>query len=289
MDERIFGEESLAKISCCQMKPEIGDRVGNLESALDWIKASVEEGGDLIILPELCISGYVFNSREEAYSLAEAVPGGESIKTLEDAANEHQVHIVAGLAEEEDSCIYNTAVLVGPDGYIGKYRKLHLWYEEHLFFEEGDLGLPVFYTPWGRIGLMVCYDMWFPEISRIYAAMGADLLVVPTNWPEPRDIGGITDITDKLLITQAHMNSVYIAACDRVGYERGVTFKGRSIIIDPSGEVVAGPGSSDSEEIIMSDCNLSDSRNKRKSRYNDALKDRRIDVYDKFLGYHENG
>jgi len=286
-ERRIFGEESQLRVACCQINPKIGDKTENLQSTLDWIKKSVERNAELIILPELCTSGYVFNSREEAYSLAEPVPGGESIKAWEKAAKNHKIYLVAGLAEEENYRLFNTAVLIGPDGYIGKYRKLHLWYEENLFFEEGDSRLPLFYTPWGRIGMMVCYDMWFPEVARIYAIRGADILVIPTNWPEPRGDGEIPDITDKILISQAHLNGIYIAACDRIGSERGIAFKGRSIIVNPDGKVKAGPGSSEKEELMMANCNLSDSRNKRKSKYNDTMNDRRVDVYNLNLAYDE--
>jgi predicted amidohydrolase len=168
---------------------------------------------------------------------------------------------------------------------LGKYRKLHLWNEEKLFFEPGDLGLPLFHTPMGRLGMLICNDMWFPEIPRIYALLGADLLAIPTNWPWQRKSNENADITDKLLVSHAHLNGVYIAACDIVGFERGTRFKGRSIIISNNGDILAGPASGEDEEIIKAECNIIDSRRKQRSGLDDLFGDRRTDIYDRLLGY----
>lgn len=274
----------MISVACCQMEPQIGDMDGNLEKTLYWIDRGVADGANLIVLPELCVSGYVLRTREEAYDLSECVPEGRAVRSWEEKAEENEVYIVGGLAERDKARLYNTSVIVGPDGYIGKYRKLHLWFEENLFFEPGDLGLPIFYTSLGRVAMMVCYDMWFSELPRIYAIKGADIIVIPTNWPESRSQDRIHDITDKLLVAHAHINGVYIAACDRVGSERGMKFKGRSIIVSQSGEILSGPASDEREEMIISELDFANSRIKRKNRFNDILGDRRKDVYHDILG-----
>jgi predicted amidohydrolase len=274
---RVLGKESLVTVACCQLEPKIGERDINLESTLLWIEKAVSNGANLIILPELCISGYVFNSRQEAFQLADKVPEGSSIKSWENLAKQNNVYIVAGIAEIQDSSLFNTSVLIGPNGYIGKYRKLHLWFEEKLFFEPGDIGMPLFKLPFGRLAMMVCYDMWFPEMARIYSLMGADIITIPTNWPKVDT--ELSNITDNLIISQSHMNGVFIAASDRVGNERDVVFRGRSIITSNKGKVIGGPASESMEEIIMTNCNLSDSRVKQSNRLNNKFGDRRVDVY----------
>lgn len=284
-DERIIGEESLLEVACCQIEPRIGLIDENLEKTLLWIDKAASVGSNLIVLPELCVSGYVFKSRTEAFENAEVVPKGRAIFAWEEIAKQLDIYIVAGIAEKQGSTLYNTSVLIGPDGYIGKYRKLHLWFEEKLFFEPGDLGLPLFKVPFGRLGMMICYDMWFPEVSRIYTSMGADLLVIPTNWPIGEDPNGLVDITDNLIISHSHINGVFIAACDRVGEERSIKFKGRSIITSNTGEVLNGPASATCEEIVNARCNLSDSRIKQKNKLNNILLDRRTDIYNQTLGY----
>ena len=136
--------------------------------------------------------------------------------------------------------------------------------------------------------MMICYDMWFPEVPRIYSSMGADIIVIPTNWPIEEDPNKLVDITDNLIITHSHINGVFIAACDRVGEERKVKFKGRSIITSNTGEILDGPASSIHEEIVMARCNLTDSRIKQKNKLNNICSDRRIDVYDQTLGYYSD-
>ena len=132
------------------------------------------------LLPELANSGYVFRDRAEAFELAEEVPTGETSAAWVDAARHHDVYIVAGIAERAGTTLYNSAILLGPSGYIGTFRKMHLWSAENLFFEPGDLGFPVFKTPIGRIGVAICYDGWFPETFRLQALQGADIVCVVT-------------------------------------------------------------------------------------------------------------
>jgi N-carbamoylputrescine amidase len=280
--------ESVVKIACCQIEPRVGRKEENLEKTLRFAEEAADEGATVILLPELANTGYVFNTRSEAFGLSEEVPGGETIRAWEELAMRRGVYLAAGMAEREGGRLYNSSVLMGPEGYIGKYRKLHLWNREKLFFEPGDLGLPVFHTPLGRLAMYLCWDMWFPELTRIYALQGVDLILNITNWVsagrgrEEED----TRLTEAVCVALAHLNSVFIAAADRIGIERGQPFLGRSMIVSPSGELLAGPASHDQEETIFAVCNLVESRKrKRKTRLNHLMLDRRTDVYDTLLGY----
>ena len=169
-------------IACVQMEPHVGAKHDNVTRAVRYIEAAAEHGAALIVLPELSNSGYVFADRDEAMSLAETLPDGETARAFGEAARRLGVHIVAGIAEREGGHLYNSALLTGPAGPIGVYRKLHLWNNEKRFFEPGDYGVPVFDTPLGRLAIAICYDGWFPETYRLAAMQGADIVCVPTNW-----------------------------------------------------------------------------------------------------------
>lgn len=280
--------ESLIKIACCQIEPHVGQKEENVDKTIRFAKEAANHGAHIILLPELANTGYVFETREEAFDLAEVVPGGETSRRWEEFARDRGVYLAAGIAEREGSQLYNSSVLIGPDGYIGSYRKLHLWNREKLFFEPGDLGLPVFHTPLGRMAMYVCYDMWFPEITRIYALQGVDLILNVTNWVAGSEAERDSRVTEAVCVANAHLSSIFIAAADRIGVERGQPFLGRSMIASPTGEVLAGPASFDGEEIIYAECNLAEARTrKRRTRLNHVVHDRRTDVYDVLLGYDE--
>jgi len=280
--------ESLVKIACCQIEPHIGQKEENVDKTTRFAEEAANQGAQIILLPELANTGYVFETREEAFGLAEVVPGGETSSRWEEFARDRGVYLSAGIAEREGSQLYNSSVLIGPDGYIGSYRKLHLWNREKLFFEPGDLGLPVFHTPLGRLAMYVCYDMWFPEITRIYALQGVDLILNVTNWVAGSEEERDSRVTEAVCVANAHLSSVFIAAADRIGVERGQPFLGKSMITSPTGEVLAGPASFDEEEIIYAECNLAEARTrKRRTRLNHVVHDRRTDVYDVLLGYDE--
>lgn len=278
--------ENLVKIACIQMEPVVGEKSTNVAKTLDLIAQAARAGANLIVLPELANSGYVFNTRAEAFDLAEAVPGGQTCDAWAAAAATFGVHIVAGIAERAGEVLYNSAVLIGPDGYIGTFRKVHLWAAENLFFERGDLGFPVFHTRLGRIGMAICYDAWFPESFRLAALQGADIVCVPTNWvPIPGQAPGREAMANILVMAAAHSNSIFIACADRIGVERGQSFEGQSIVVGHAGWPVAGPASRDREEILIAEVNLADARRDRNwNDFNQVLRDRRSDVYGEMLG-----
>lgn len=276
----------MTRIACIQMEPKVGALDANVAKTLARLSAAHDNGAKIAVLPELCNSGYVFESREEAFSLAEPVPDGPTTRAWMGAAADYGMIVVAGIAERAGKRLFNSAVAIGPDGYIGTYRKNHLWAAENLYFEPGDFGVPVWHTAYGRIAAAICYDGWFPEIIRMAAVQGADLLCIPTNWvPMPEQPDNLPVMANILAMSAAHSNSLFIAAADRVGIERNQPFLGRSIIVGYTGWPIAGPASAVDEDIIYADIDLSDARRKRVlNEFNQPLRDRRIDLYDETLG-----
>jgi predicted amidohydrolase len=280
------GDEAAVKIACVQMEPVVGKKEQNVRRTLELIETAAAQGARLVVLPELANSGYVFASREEAFALAEEVPHGPTSQAWMDVARRHGLHLVAGINERDGQALYNAAVVIGPSGHLGTFRKVHLWAAENLFFEPGNLGFPVFKTPLGRIATFICYDGWFPESYRLCALQGADIVCIPTNWvPIPGQDEKREAMANILCMAAAHANSMFVAAADRVGMERGQPFIGRSVIVSYTGWPIGGPASPDREEIIYAEANLADARRKRNwNEYNQVLRDRRIDVYDELLG-----
>jgi predicted amidohydrolase len=279
-------DEAKIKIGCIQMQPAIGNVEANVAHSIGLINRAVGLGARLVVLPELCNSGYMFQSREEAFAASEPVPAGPTVRAWSETAARHKLHLVAGICERDGAKLFNSAVLIGPAGYIGTFRKVHLWNEENLYFEPGDLGFPVFHTAIGRIGMAICYDGWFPETYRLCALQGADIVCVPTNWvPIPGQAEGREAMANILAMAAAHSNSIYIACADRVGTERGQPFEGQSLIVGYTGWPVAGPASRDREEILVAEVALGEARRARNwNAFNQVLRDRRSDLYDEMLG-----
>jgi predicted amidohydrolase len=199
------------------------------------------------VFPECSLSGYCYTSLAEALMDAEPVPG-PACERLARITAETGAYVVFGLIEREADRIFNTAALVGPEGFVGSYRKTHL--PHHVvdnLVAPGDRWFPVFETAVGRIGILICYDLRLPEPARIMALAGADILVHPTNLPpagHPQP--------DHMYRTRAAENSVWVVSADRVGTERGVRFIGRSAIVSPSGETVA-EANDHAEELLVAE------------------------------------
>jgi N-carbamoylputrescine amidase len=279
-------QTSRIKVACLQFEPRIGAVDTNVARSLELIEGAARAGAKLAVLPELCNTGYVFESRAEALALSEEIPQGPTCSAWMAAAREHAMFIVAGITEREGDKLYNSAVLVGPGGYIGRYRKNHLWGAENTIFEPGNLGVPVFDIGAGRIACAICYDIWFPEIFRLAALQGADMLCVATNWvPMPEQPGHVPMMANILAMGGAHANSMFVAAADRIGVERGQPFLGNSLIVSHTGWALAGPASLDREEMIVADLDLADARkNRHLTEFNERLRDRRTDLYGEMLG-----
>jgi len=282
---------SPVRAAVVQFEPRVGveNLKANAVAVEERLSAAADNGAGLVVLPELATTGYVFKTRDEAYAHAEPVPGGRSVEMFVRIAAERSLYIVGCVVEQADGRLYDTAVLAGPDGYIGRYRKTHLWNTEKLWFTPGDEGFAVFDTRIGRIGLLVCWDIWFPETARIVTQMGADIICIPTGWcwtPPPLYDASGTCMAAHLTITAAHANNVFIATADRIGQERGTGFMGNSLIASTNGwpiNRIAGP---DEDTIIYADLDLVRSRTAPIwNQLNDLHRDRRTDLYDPLLGY----
>jgi N-carbamoylputrescine amidase len=282
---------SPVRVVVVQFDPQAGleNRDANLASVRRRLELAVSEGANLIVLPELATSGYCFRSREEAYAHAEVVPTGPTVKSWEEFAKTRGIHLVGCLPELEGVKLFDTAVLVGPEGFIGRYRKTHLWNKEKLFFEPGDLGYPVFETRLGRIGLLVCWDIWFPEAARILVQQGADIICVPTGWvwtPPPLYDATGTCMAAYLTMATAHANAVFIATADRIGKERDTAFMGNSLIADTSGWPIGRIAGATEDTLLYADIDLASARSAPIwNQLNDLHRDRRVDLYDHMLGY----
>lgn len=268
-------------IAAGQVEPVFGDVPANIRTTSDVIESAASSGASLVVLPELVSSGYMMGSREEAFDLAE-VPGlGPATSAWKELAARLDIIVVAGFPERDGAALYNASIMCLPDGTHTVYRKVHLWDEEALYFEPGNVGFPVVRTKIGRVGMMICYDGWFGESYRSLVLAGADLVCVPTNWvPIPGQQEGQPAMATILSMASAHSNGVVIAAADRVGVERGQDFIGQSLIVSHTGWPLAGPASPTAPELLLATVDLSDARRSRGwGQFNNPVKDRRMDAY----------
>ncbi|ASJ10403.1 acyltransferase [Thermococcus sp. P6] len=261
------------KIAYVQMEPLFLEPERNYSRAEELIREAADRGAELIVLPELFDTGYNFESREEVEEVAGEIPDGPTTEFLMELSRELGVFLVAGTAEkDEKGRLYNSAVVTGPIGssYIGKYRKVHLFHRERLFFSPGDLGFRVFNTGTAKIGVMICFDWFFPESARTLALKGAEVIAHPSNLVMP--------YAPRAMPIRALENRVYTITANRVGEERGLRFIGKSTIASPRAEVLA-MGSEDSEEVGVVDVDLSVARDKRLNDINHIFRDRRPEFY----------
>ncbi len=234
---------------------------------------------DLLVLPELFPSGYYFKSQSDLEQVAEPIPEGETTQALLQWASDTGTTFVAGLAEREGGAIFNSAVLVRPNQTTETYRKVHLFYEETERFDPGDLGFPVFEasTRSGqtyRLGIMVCFDWYFPEAARSLALNGADVIAHPSNLVLPH--------CPDAMPVRARENHLYSITANRFGTEtkgdEELTFIGMSEICGPTGEILRR-ASRDEVEIGIESFDPHDARERHINRFNDTLGDRRPETY----------
>ncbi|MGJ7514717.1 nitrilase family protein [Pseudomonas baetica] len=266
-------------VACCQLAPKIGDLAYNRTLTERAIRSAALQGAQVVVLPELVQSGYLFTGREEALALSET-EDGPTLRLWQALARELNLIIVGGFCERlVDDQLANSAALIDAQGVRAVYRKAHLWDAEKDIFTAGDAAPPVIETVHGRIGMLICYDLEFPEWVRLPALAGADLLCAPVNWPDgPRPQ---TERPAEVLRVQANasVNRLFIAACDRYGHERGVSWVQGSVIVDADGYPLAGPAEQGGEQILLATLNLAEARNKRISERNDLHQDRRPQLY----------
>jgi predicted amidohydrolase len=269
------------RIAVAQLQPRFADSKGNVALTVEAIHEAAGKGANILVMPELVSCGYMFASRAEAFGLAEVAGKGPATTTWLQAAAETGLIVVAGFAELAGDVLYNSAFMALPDGRWSLYRKVHLWDEEALYFEPGDLGFTIADSIYGRVGVMICYDNWFPEAYRALADAGADLVCVPTNWvPLAGHQAGTPAMATLLVRTAAHVNGLVVAAADRVGTERGQDFIGQSLIVSAAGIPLAGPASDRDPALLYADVDLSDARRSRAwGRFNNPLRDRRPASY----------
>lgn len=265
-------------IACAQMDCEIGEVMTNRRRIIARIRAAREKAAELVIFPECALTGYCFDSLAEARPFAEPLDG-PAAQAIAEACRETGIYAVVGFIEQAESSLYNAAMLVGPEGIIGSYRKAHLpFLGVDRFLTPGDRPFALFALPFGKVGINICYDASFPEAARVLKLLGAELIILPTNWPP-----GAWRTPEFVINTRAQENHVNFAAVNRVGVERGWRFIGRTKIADYNGDTVA-EASGEQEELLIVRLDLKGANNNHivnaAGAYEiDRLADRRPELY----------
>jgi len=249
---------------------------GAVARNLDHVSARLGQvDADLIVLPELFATGYQFVSQEEVFQLAEPVPDGATTKRLADMAARRGMTIVAGLPELDGQRCFNSAVVVGPNGFIGCYRKTHLFFEETLWFTPGDSGFQVWDIGMAKVGVMICFDWYYPESARTLALQGAEIIAHPSNLVLPH--------CPDSMVTRCLENRVFSVTANRIGSEaRGgkerLTFIGMSEVVGPRGRILHR-APRETEDLTIVEIDPAEARIKALNDYNDLLRDRRPALY----------
>ncbi|MGH2575769.1 MAG: nitrilase-related carbon-nitrogen hydrolase [Ignavibacteria bacterium] len=264
------------KAGYLQFKPEFGKPKENISRIEELI---ADKNFDLLVLPELPNSGYLFSSEDELKELSEEIPDGEFCKSLKKLCSAKDCFIVSGICEKSNGKFYNSAVLVYPDGNINVYRKLHLFFEEKLWFAPGDTPLVVYEISNSnvrnvKIGIMVCFDWRFPEITRTLALKGAQIICHPSNLVMPH--------CQDAMVIRALENQVFTITANRIGKDikrdKELSFTGKSIIVSPNGDILH-IGSEDTEECFITEIDPDIALNKMITEYNNIFEDRREELY----------
>jgi predicted amidohydrolase len=270
-------------VAVIQLPLAVGDMDGNRAAAAEAVAVAAAQGAGLVVLPELSDSGYVFADETEARSLAAPADASPTLSQWRELAARHRTVIVGGCCElGADGRLYNSAALVDGSGTRAVYRKAHLWDAEKLVFAAGSTRPPVVDLPFGRVALLICYDLEFPEWVRLAALGGADLIAAPVNWPAAPCPA--TERPAEIVKAQADaaVNGVFVAVADRCRAERGTGWICGSVIIGADGYPLAGPATNAGAgrtTILTADCVLARARDKRVSDRNDLLADRRTELY----------
>ena len=276
------------KISAVQMDVELAAPAANLSRMMDHLTTLAADGVLLSVFPECALTGYCFASREEALPFAETIPG-PSVEEAAARCKRVNAYMLFGMLERHKDKLFNACVLVGPDGLVSSYRKVHLprLGVDH-FADAGDRPFAVHNMEGLRVGMHICYDGSFPESARCMALDGADLIVLPTNWPPPA-----INFAKYIVNARAMENHVYCLSANRVGTEREFSFIGISRICDPFGNTLAG-AEHDRPEVITAVIDPEIARKKRLIRNPgaheiDRLRDRRPEFYERLrTGYVEH-
>jgi predicted amidohydrolase len=269
-----------------QIDCRLADVAANLEALRRGTYQAAARGARLVIFPECALTGYCFESREEALEVAVPLPGPVTEALAEDC-RALGVFVIAGTLERTATGeLFNSALIVGPGGYAGSYRKIHLpFLGVDRFATPGDRPFAVHDLDGLRVGINICYDGSFPESARVLTVLGADLVVLPTNWPT-----GARPTVQHLVQARALENHIYYAAVNRVGQERGFHFIGASRVVDCDGELLTTAG--ETSEVILAEIDPAVARNKRlvkiPGRYElDRVGHRRPEMYGPLVTPHE--
>ncbi|WP_244928979.1 nitrilase-related carbon-nitrogen hydrolase [Nocardioides sp. W7] len=264
-----------ATVAVVQLAPRLLDLDANVELSVHAIETARERGADVIVLPELCLSGYMFETAAEVRSCA--ITAAHPVFARWAAALEGAPGlVVGGFAERSGADVHISAALVDASGVRAVYRKTHLWNREKRFFAPGTELPPVLDTPFGRVSVLICYDLEFPEMARSAALRGADLITVPTNWALDQRPYGDEPPQVMLARAAARTNHVYVACADRAGRERDQDFTGGSAIIDTAGWVLSLPRA---DQMAVAELSLSTARERQLSGVNHVFADRRPELY----------
>jgi predicted amidohydrolase len=260
------------KVGFVQNDPPFGEIAKNLEHVVRVLSG---QSADLFVLPELFTTGYQFTNQKEAFELAENIPDGKTSQALLQLAKEIGSVIVAGIAEREGDAVYNSALIVGPTGFIGRYRKAHLFDTEKEIFEPGNTPLQVFDLGFARVGIMICFDWRFPETARTLALQGADIIAHPANL--------VLQHCPQAMITRSLENGLFTVTADRVGCEerilgQSLKFMGQSQVVDPLGNVLYRASLTE-EDVHVVEIDIDLARNKYLNPNNQIFEDRRTDLY----------
>lgn len=248
---------------------------GRIDENLRWLENTLAScDADLMVLPELCTTGYQFISREEVATLSEPVPDGPTTQRLMDLCEKKGMYIVAGLAEKDETTFYNSALFVGPEGYIGTYRKTHLFAEEKNWFSPGNTGFKMWNIGIARIGIMICFDWIFPESARTLALKGADIVCHPSNLVLP--------YCPDAMVTRSIENRLFTITANRIGTEKrglpGYRFIGMSQATAPDGEILFRM-EPEATGCRMVDVDPRQARNKQMTEQNHLWHDLRTELY----------
>lgn len=260
------------KAAYVQMNPIFGDKITNIERASEMIIDA--DYANLYVLPELFNTGYAFVNKNEVRLLSEEIPEGVTTQNLIQLARSKGAHIIAGMAEKDNSKVFNSAIAVGPEGFVTKYRKIHLFYKEKNWFEPGNIEFRVFRVDDVKVGIIICFDWIFPEATRTLALKGADLICHPSNllFPYAQDA----------MLTRSIENRVYTLTANRIGTEDRngdkFNFTGMSQITSPKMNLLVR-ASDNKEEVGISEIDVRLSRDKTITSLNDIFKDRQTRFY----------
>jgi predicted amidohydrolase len=271
----------MATVAAVQVSADV-DGPRDEAALVTAVRGAAEAGAELVVLPELALSGSCFADADEALSRAEAADG-PTVALVRALSAELGIVVVAGFPLAADQATYNCAVIADRGAVLGVYRKVHLWDGEHRGFVPGSGPPLVVDTHLGRVGVMVCYDLEFPEWGRMAVQAGAQLLAVPVNWPLLPRPEGVPAIEVAKAQAVAAAYGVHVVVADRCGTERGVDWVGGSLVCDRTGYLLAGPATAPGETaaptMVLADVDLPSADDKQVSAFNNLLSDRRPDLY----------